>query len=422
MITTVVSTVANITLGIIMTIFLTMVLERRFGKVLNFIITFAIVMGSLVAGLFFPDQSLVMIKLLISFAIMFCASLVCFKDKWQRKILAVGIIFLNEILCELLSMLFFPLSITPDVLLLAHHQQIIVYIIYDSLFALLSWAFIFILNRKAHHLGGRELITFALFPLSQAFIVMSSIAINPDAKLWSEILAVPICFVVDFGLYMVMRGMSQRAELKAINKQLAWQIEAQKEHYAALTAQFENIHMLRHDIAGHMHTIKAMIESGSIAESSSYAHELTQKYSLHPSLGKCENPIVDAFLYDCIKRAEQSNIKIETDITLPKTLSISNVDLISAFSNLFDNALETCTQAQESARFIRLFSTYKEGFLTIRMENTLSESNAHPTRIPGLKRGLGLHILDAIAKQYEGSFIAQPGDKYFCSILVMKGN
>ena len=71
-----------------------------------------------------------------------------------------------------------------------------------------------------------------------------------------------VCIAADAFLYLAVRGMAQRSALKAKNDLLSAQIDWQKEHYAALTAQYANIRRMRHDIAKHLDTMQALLQSG----------------------------------------------------------------------------------------------------------------------------------------------------------------
>ena len=71
-----------------------------------------------------------------------------------------------------------------------------------------------------------------------------------------------VCIAADAFLYLAVRGMAQRSALKAKNDLLSAQIDRQKEHYAALTAQYANIRRMRHDIAKHLDTMQALLQSG----------------------------------------------------------------------------------------------------------------------------------------------------------------
>lgn len=99
-----------------------------------------------------------------------------------------------------------------------------------------------------------------------------------------------ICLGADAALYIAVRGMAQRSDLKAKNELLSAQIERQKEHYAAITAQYDNIRQMRHDIAKHLYTMQALLQSGHYQEAVSYSDKVAAQSNLQENLGICENP------------------------------------------------------------------------------------------------------------------------------------
>lgn len=106
-----------------------------------------------------------------------------------------------------------------------------------------------------------------------------------------------VCIAADAFLYLAVRGMAQRSALKAKNDLLSAQIDRQKEHYAALTAQYANIRRMRHDIAKHLDTMQALLQSGQYQAAAVYSNEVSAQAQVQAHLGICENPIVDAYLF-----------------------------------------------------------------------------------------------------------------------------
>ena len=88
------------------------------------------------------------------------------------------------------------------------------------------------------------------------------------------LLALAICTAADALLFTAIRGMAQRSELKARNDLLARQIDRQNEHYAALTAQYENLRRIRHDISSHLYTMQDVYKR-QMSQSSATRRELT---------------------------------------------------------------------------------------------------------------------------------------------------
>ena len=116
------------------------------------------------------------------------------------------------------------------------------------------------------------------------------------------LLALAICTAADALLFTAIRGMAQRSELKARNDLLARQIDRQNEHYAALTAQYENLRRIRHDISSHLYTMQLLLQEGQYDEAAAYSAEVTEACRFRSDLGACENPVVGAFLFS---RAEE---------------------------------------------------------------------------------------------------------------------
>ena len=117
-----------------------------------------------------------------------------------------------------------------------------------------------------------------------------------------------VCIAADAFLYLAVRGMAQRSALKAKNDLLSAQIDRQKEHYAALTAQYANIRRMRHDIAKHLDTMQALLQSGQYQAAAAYSNEVSAQAQVQAHLGICENPIVDAYLFSRSQELERQGL------------------------------------------------------------------------------------------------------------------
>lgn len=293
-----------------------------------------------------------------------------------------------------------------------------------AMFALL----LFLLNRLVTR--GRQTLTasqwflFTLFPLFQTacFVLLLRLYYRtPTASSWVLVTAEPVVFtVVDIVLLRVIRETAGRAELEATNRMLKMQLDDQLKHYKALTQQYEDNRRMRHDIAHHMHTIRLLLENSRHQEATDYANELLRQQSHDSQLGQCENPVVDAFLYSRVQEAQQLHIPVDADVLLPAVLPIPNVDLIILFGNLMDNAMESCAQVQEP--YIRLSARVRKGYLTVTQSNPVpaEKPSAKKRRIPELERGVGLHILEDLARRHDGSCTCGTENDVFTISVALK--
>ena len=287
------------------------------------------------------------LRVFLGFFSFFAISLILYADPWPRVLFTTAMICLLVFTNEIIGVaLYFPpeaLAGTPE--LLSTKGQILFYGPYLAVGALLFFLLYLFLNRYKFSLGKNDWLLFAVFPISQAFLMFGWLyAIRTTAdesRVVFFIIAIAAAVIADVGIFLSVRHIAQRAQLKAENEQLALQVEAQEKHYADLTAQYESIRRMRHDIANHLNAMQSLLENSRSGEAAAYLSELKAS-TYDTTLGICENPIIDAFLHNKIEWAKTNGVEIRARVSLRAGLSVSNVDLVRAFGNLLDNALEAC--------------------------------------------------------------------------------
>ena len=238
------------------------------------------------------------------------------------------------------------------------------------------------------------------------------------------LLVVTALFLVsDSLLFRTMVRTEQRVQLEVENELLESQLDAQLAHYGDLTAQYEQIRTMRHDISHHLNTIHALLEAGNLQAASEYSEQLLPAQTYSSRLGACRNPVVDAFLYTRVQDAQARGVPVRADVSLPVELPVSNTDLIVAFGNLLDNALEACAGIPDAQ--ITLRAHMDKGYLVIQESNPVrprQPQGKKPRRIPELERGVGFRVLSSLAKKYDGSFRHTcENDTYTVTLLLSAG-
>lgn len=416
--------VSNSILAMIMTAFYMRTLKRRWSPAATVFGVYAVVIFSMLALLLLPNPSLIA-KQLIGFLIDLIGSRIFFTDKTPRLTICTFTIFMNEWICEVVGLSFFPeyISSTQQVFYVPVLSQVSVYAVYICLYAFLMWVFSLLFNRVLRSLSWQDILSYILFPFMQlALVTWGFLPKFYNHVELTRLCVISFCIISDIGLYYSMRGITRRAELEASNALLAKQINAETEHYAALTEQYEAMRRMRHDIANHLYTIQALLDSGDAQQAAEYAREIIPRHTFHSSLGSCENPVVDAFLYSRIARLRAAEISVEADVRLPADIGIQNADMVIALGNMLDNAEEAC-RSVSGTRYIRIQASAKNGCCTLRMENSAAERPvSKKERIAGLSRGVGLSILERLAEQYRGTFTYGLSGGCFCAVLTLQTN
>lgn len=226
--------------------------------------------------------------------------------------------------------------------------------------------------RARNNLSGRQLLVFSVFPVTQILCsaaIQALIFYPPRYEYTSVLLVVTALFLVsDSLLFRTMVRTEQRVQLEVENELLESQLDAQLAHYGDLTAQYEQIRAMRHDISHHLNTINAL-------------------------------------LYTRVQDAQTRGVPVRADVSLPVELPVSNTDLIVAFGNLLDNALEACSGIPDAAITLRAYMD--KGYLVIQESNPVrarQPQGKKPRRIPELERGVGFRVLSSLAAKYDGSF------------------
>ena len=348
-----------------------------------------------------------------------------FRGTPGRKLLAVAAELAGSLLMELMfTPLMIDLQSNDDISVWADPRALIYGVTFLPVLGLGLMLISFIFTRSKNNLSGRQLLVFSAFPITQMVCEASLVTLMFTPPRYEYIpmqLIVSVLFLVsDILLYRTMVRTEQRVQLEVENQLLEKQLDAQLAHYSDLTAQYEQIRAMRHDISHHLNTINALLQEGNLKAATEYSEQLLPMQTYISRLGKCQNPVVDAFLYSRVQDAQTRGVPVRADVSLPVELPVSNTDLIVAFGNLLDNALEACSDIPDAA--ITLRAHMDKGYLVIQESNPVrarQPQGKKPRRIPELERGVGFRVLGGLAEKYDGSFRhACENDTYTVTLLL----
>lgn len=347
-----------------------------------------------------------------------------FRGSVARHIVACLVALAATAITEIIILLIFPdqVQIPVNDNILHQPHMMLAQVVYLIILAVLLWISSLVVNRYKTRLTPLQWLSYTLVPLSQAFSFTAfcyMVLLGTSNYTFIAIIVCLVCFIVaDVLTVFAMRDTAENAELEAKNRMLAKQINAQTEYYTNLAQQYEENRRMRHDIQHHLHTIQILIEQGRHEDASQYAAEVLPAHKARTKLLQCENTVVDAFLSSRMQEAERSGIQITADIAIPAELGIRNTDLIIAFGNILDNAIEGCAGVENPE--ISISAHLSKGCLVLHEENPVaSGSPKKQRRIPDLERGLGLHILEDLSEKYSGHLQYETGDERFEITLIL---
>lgn len=386
-------------------VFLNSVLNKRFSKKITYPVEVLLALVILVSSVLFPKMSVMRVFMLPVQIMVF--NLILFKDKPLRSIFSAWLILAVIILSEYVSLavLYVPEMLEGRLTDASMKDQILVWITSVGSSAVMFWLISLIMNRVRNRFSIREMLMYAFFPVSQCLLLYGWLnATRFSGGTEHQLLVIVVmvlCLAADAGLFASMFRVSRQMELENENRLLAVQAENQVRHYEELSAQHENIRRMEAEIAGHIRAMNELLSSGRNEEAAAYVTELRAS-SYDRSLGVCQHPVVDAYLHNAARRAKDAGQELELKVSVPADVSVADTDLVCTFGNLLDNAFEACEGLENG--LIRLRCAVMAGYLVITMENSIGGEKEKKTRIQGLERGIGLRVLEDLAKKYDGAF------------------
>lgn len=264
-------------------VFLNFVLTPRYkpGKMLllYILLVFSIFLP---VGLF---KKMSLIRAMLIPVMVMLYNLFIFRDSLVRRIFYAWLVFAIMLLTELLTIaiVYNPHMLGGSIGAAPVQEQLLCWGTELVIAAVLYWIAALVLNKTRGRFKLREILMYIFFPISQCFLLFAWMQAAWEYK-WDSgqqnlLLAVAlVCLIADAGLFASMLRVSRQMELEQENRLLAARIEAQREHYTALTEQYEAVRRMRHDIDKHVSALDMLIASGDMAQAGKYAAELIAEY------------------------------------------------------------------------------------------------------------------------------------------------
>lgn len=365
--------------------------------------------------------------------LLFLLVIILYESKLSKKILAFCILYLSLIIADSLTLLTLKLLFNYKISDLPSFPNMTGMIIGNIIFATVALLAVNAWHIATKNIAQNQMYLFMLFPVSQIYslmiIYLLSAYYNNNALLTILFISVILCVLADAGLVIAMKKLTA---VSIANEKLAFyekQVELQLKHYEQLSEYSSIIRRYKHDIKNQIQTIYTLLGNKDINNAKKHADELSFSIDSAISTQFCDNLIVDALLQNKYLLAQKSKIKMDIIVQLGNKTGIDNLHLCSVFSNLIDNAVEACNKIPDSEvpPYIIIKCYEKAGFLIINVKNSkqndilLSKNKKFlTTKKNTLEHGLGLTIVDNIAKMYNGDLCLNYDKNEFEAIVVLE--
>ncbi|WP_160316126.1 sensor histidine kinase [Acetobacterium bakii] len=346
-----------------------------------------------------------------------------YKARIKRRLLSVLMIYLILICVEVIVALltgYFKYSListntysTEYVLVLAQT---------------ISYLVVRILNnykniRKGETIPLANWIAIIIIPISSLYIVLT--LFQATGLPWEQILiGVVLILLVNFTTFYLYDVISASMVDKMDKSLLGQQNKYYHKQFELMESSLKTTKAMRHDLRNHLSAIYALVEKGEKDAALKHLTKMTDVYDDKKQYACTENIDIDSILNFKIQAAEQQNIKIALDLSIPEKMRIHSFDLAIILGNLLDNAIEAVTEL-EKERQIKTKINYDKGRLIILVENPyqgerLKVGNRYPTtNTEPSQHGLGLENVQSVLQKYDGSMEINQQEKVFSVSLLL---
>ena len=212
--------------------------------------------------------------------------------------------------------------------------------------------------------------------------------------------------IIFYNYFVVCHYFKQKANQQSKIDIIKHQLKLQEE-YELIRAENNKIyHEIKNQIFEHLDE-QSSAETYSLNENE--IMQLIDQKALSFETSQCNNDIVDAILYNKLLLCRHQQIEVESAVYLPKQIKMEDIDLISLYSNLFDNAIEACQHVQYQPKKIIIQSRIIHHYLVINIKNSYVPDLIRPhfftTKKDQSHHGFGMKIIDMIVKKYHGTLI-----------------
>ena len=275
-------------------------------------------------------------------------------------------------------------------------------------------------------------IWYATILLSSIFLIFNIVAVPQSyrtihtGRMFSLFLLLEGCMLAILTaiyvlFYLGTTVMLEHAELKEHTHLL----EMQSRQYRALQEHMRQTAQLRHDFRHSVRLLTSLTEEGDIDSIRAHLAGYEARLAENTPVNYCANAALNALFGYYYELAVSAGIDTDWHIELPEPLPATELDMVSLFGNLMENAIDGCRTVRSGRRYFCLTTQIRHGNrLYIVSTNSFDgrvrkgKDGYRSTKHSG--NGIGLAAIAAAAEKYGGSAQASNSDMEFFVDVVLK--
>lgn len=213
---------------------------------------------------------------------------------------------------------------------------------------------------------------------------------------------------------------SAKQEMELLHK------NAEIERLGKIAEMRDDYNEVVHNMTHSLKAIEQIALEYNVEEIRVIVEEITGKLSQREIYEYCNHKVVNIILSEYTTKADKGKLKfdiyVEPGCTIKK---IKDIDIVSMFGNILDNAFEAVNKVGVGTVVFRMFMHEKGKMCIIKVVNDYGEEIIEKNGIiQSTKKeegmhGIGLKSITKTAGKYDGSFSYYTEDKKFYAVLIL---
>ncbi|MCI8803617.1 MAG: GHKL domain-containing protein [Oscillibacter sp.] len=244
-----------------------------------------------------------------------------------------------------------------------------------------------------------SLLAVVLLPILQSDYIYSNYLLH-GLTMNLGVAVLPFVFLTSLALLYAIQVLEDHERLEEANKLAS----LRESYYQGLRREERQVRTLRHDLRNHLTVVQGLLEQGETVRAAGYLGEIAASPAMSGRRNLCENETANIVLAAKLEAMDQAGLTADFAVSLPRDLSIADLDLCALLGNALDNAMEAAERAEDRTVILRCRA--EKGLFMLRMENAYAGELAPElatTKTDKASHGFGLAGMREIAERLGGS-------------------
>lgn len=192
-----------------------------------------------------------------------------------------------------------------------------------------------------------------------------------------------------------------------------------------LTEKLSQANIMRHDFKEHLRILEAYINSDDI-KARDYIKSINIYNDEISIINYTKNKVLNILFSEKQKICINKGIDFKIHASDIELGFIQDIDIVSIFSNLLNNAIESCDKSERKIIYVNIYKM-NSSFLVIKIDNSCDEKPVEEngfyktTKISRGEHGIGLNSVVKTVKKYKGDLRMEydSENKIFSSVIMI---